>query len=82
MWKEEEAGELRVSEARMAEARVTGQSTLAVGCPFCMVMLSDAAGTDIDMQVKDVAELLAEQLESTGNSSIDRSIVAENADHP
>ena len=82
MWKEEEAGELRVSEARMAEARETGQSTLAVGCPFCMVMLSDAAGTDIDMQVKDVAELLAEQLESTGNSSIDRSIVAENADHP
>jgi heterodisulfide reductase subunit D len=82
MWKEEEAGELRVSEARMAEARETGQSTLAVGCPFCMVMLSDAAGTDIDMQVKDVAELLAEQLESTGNSAIDRSIVAENADHP
>jgi hypothetical protein len=32
--------------------------------------------------VKDVAELLAEQLESTGNSSIDRSIVADNADHP
>lgn len=82
MWKEEEAGELRVSDARVGEARETGQSTLVVGCPFCMVMLSDAAGSDSDMQVKDVAELLAEQLESGGNSSIDYSTVAENADHP
>lgn len=77
MWKEEEAGERRVSEARMTEARETGASTLAVGCPFCMIMLSDAAGSDSEMLVKDIAELLAEQIESGGNTSMDRSPVIE-----
>jgi Fe-S oxidoreductase len=33
---------------------------MAVGCPFCMIMLTDAAGESI--QVRDVAELLADQL--------------------
>ncbi len=64
MWKEEEHGSQRVSEARLNEARETGQSTLAVGCPFCMIMLSDAAGVDSEIQVRDVAELLADRLES------------------
>ena len=71
MWKEEEAGERRVSEARMAEARETGASTLAVGCPFCMIMLSDAVGSDSGMQVKDIAEVLVEQIETGGNNSMD-----------
>lgn len=62
MWKEEEAGELRVSEARFEEARATGQATLAVGCPFCMIMMSDAAGVDSEMEIKDIAEILAERL--------------------
>ena len=62
MWKEEEAGELRVSEARFEEARATGQATLAVGCPFCMIMMSDAAGVDSEMAIKDIAEILAERL--------------------
>ena len=72
MWKEEEAGEQRISEARLAEAKATGQGTLAVGCPFCMIMLSDAASSDSELQVKDVAELLAEQIEAGGTNSIDR----------
>jgi Fe-S oxidoreductase len=63
MWKEEEAGEMRVSRARLAEARSTGAQTLAVGCPFCMTMLSDAATADGGaMAVKDVAEIVAERL--------------------
>jgi Fe-S oxidoreductase len=62
MWKEEQDGDQRVSEARYAEALSTGQETLAVGCPFCMIMLTDVAGENQDMQVKDVAELLAERL--------------------
>jgi Fe-S oxidoreductase len=82
MWKEEEAGELRVSEARIDEARETGGSTLAVGCPFCMIMLSDAAGSDSVMQVKDVAELLAEQIVSGGTDSIDPPTAGESADRP
>jgi Fe-S oxidoreductase len=60
MWKEEEPGNERVSANRVREARATGVSTLAVGCPFCMIMLTDAAGATLD--VRDVAELLAEQL--------------------
>ena len=62
MWKEEEPGERRVGETRFEEALATGQETLAVGCPFCMIMLSDAAGSDRSMAVKDVAEVLAERL--------------------
>jgi Fe-S oxidoreductase len=62
MWKEEQEGDQRVSEARYAEACSTGQDTLAVGCPFCMIMLSDAADDKTDVQVKDVAELLADRL--------------------
>jgi Fe-S oxidoreductase len=63
-WKEEEAGATRVSLARYQEARATGAATLAVGCPFCMRMLEDARGAIKDGPgVKDVAELIANQLD-------------------
>jgi Fe-S oxidoreductase len=63
MWKEEEDGEQRVSANRFAEAQATGQKTLAVGCPFCLIMLSDAASTaKSEMAVKDVAEIMLESL--------------------
>jgi Fe-S oxidoreductase len=71
MWKEEEAGTSRVNAARFAEAKAAlvnagpsaGAGTLAVGCPFCMAMLTDAAQADAGgMQVRDVAELVAERL--------------------
>jgi Fe-S oxidoreductase len=63
MWKEEEPGNMRVNEARFKEAKETGADTLAVGCPFCMTMLSDASRTDGGtVQVKDVAELVAERM--------------------
>jgi Fe-S oxidoreductase/nitrate reductase gamma subunit len=65
MWKEEENGTMRVNEARFREAKETGANTLAVGCPFCMTMLSDAARADGGtVQVKDVAELVAEQMKA------------------
>ena len=65
MWKEEEPGSMRVNEARFKEAKETGANTLAVGCPFCMTMLSDASRADGGtMQVKDVAELVAEKLKT------------------
>ena len=39
----------------------TGKDTLAVGCPFCLAMLTDAAkAAKSEMQVKDVAEVVAE----------------------
>ena len=63
MWKEEEPGTMRVNEARYREAKETGAGTVAVGCPFCMTMLSDASKADGGtLQVKDVAELVAERL--------------------
>jgi Fe-S oxidoreductase len=65
MWKEEENGRMRVNEARFKEAKETGANTLAVGCPFCMTMLSDASRADGGaVQVKDVAELVAEQIKT------------------
>ena len=66
MWKEEEHGQERVSENRFREAGATGAETLAVGCPFCMIMLTDAArAAKSEMPVKDVAEIVAESLKTT-----------------
>ena len=63
MWKEEEEGTARVNSTRFAEAKSTGADTVAVGCPFCLTMMTDASKADGDsMQVKDVAEIVAERL--------------------
>ena len=63
MWKEEENGTERVNTARFAEAKSTSAGTVAVGCPFCLTMLTDASKADDSaMQVKDVAELVAERM--------------------
>ncbi len=64
MWKEEEAGDQRVSANRIQEAVATGAETLAVGCPFCMIMLSDAQkAANTSMVVEDVAEVVLKNLE-------------------
>ncbi len=63
MWKEEEQGTSRVNATRFAEAKETGAETVAVGCPFCLTMMTDAAKADGgEIQVKDVAELVAERI--------------------
>ena len=55
----------RVNEARFAEAKETGARRVAVGCPFCMTMLNDASKADGGtMQVKDVAEIVAERMKT------------------
>jgi Fe-S oxidoreductase len=62
-WKEEEHGTARVNITRYEEAKATGAATLAVGCPFCMKMFTDASGEVKDgPAIKDVVELIAEQL--------------------
>jgi Fe-S oxidoreductase len=64
MWKEEEEGTQRINQNRINEAIETGADTLAVGCPFCMIMLTDAQkAAKTDMQVRDVAEIVLQQLE-------------------
>lgn len=63
MWKEEEHGQERVSQNRIREAMQTGLDTLAVGCPFCMIMLTDAAkAASSALEIKDVAEIIAQDL--------------------
>ncbi len=63
MWKEEEHGLERVNANRFNEAVTTGADVLAVGCPFCMIMLTDAKkAVNSDMQVLDIAELVAARL--------------------
>jgi Fe-S oxidoreductase len=65
MWKEEQEGKERVNANRIREAIATGADCLAVGCPFCMVMLTDASKqADTQIPVEDVAEIVASQLES------------------
>lgn len=63
MWKEEENGTARVNESRFAEAKSTGADTVAVGCPFCLTMMTDASKADGgNIQVKDVAEIVADRM--------------------
>jgi len=55
----------RVNHKRFAEAAATGVSTIAVACPYCPIMLNDAAqhaGRE-DVQIVDVAELLAQRIQ-------------------
>ena len=63
-WKEEEAGEMRVSENRYREALATGAEVIAAGCPFCKVMLSSSESAEKPNapQVLDVAQLVSGQL--------------------
>jgi Fe-S oxidoreductase len=65
MWKEEEHGSRRVNQERFQEAQASGADVLAVGCPFCMVMLNDARkDAASEMEVLDVAEIVLSQLET------------------
>lgn len=64
VWKEEEHGTERVQINRFNEAQATGADVLAVGCPFCMTMMSDAAkDTNSEMKIMDIAEIVEERLQ-------------------
>ncbi len=69
MWKEEEEGGERVSENRLREARETGAETVAVGCPFCMIMMESTETSDSPMEILDVAELVADRMEDVRKDS-------------
>ena len=64
MWMEENLG-TRINDNRTTEAVGTGADQIAVGCPFCRVMLSDGLTAAIDkgeareeVEVLDVAQML------------------------
>jgi Fe-S oxidoreductase len=57
----------RVNVERTEQALATGARTIAVGCPFCMTMITDgtkAKGVDETVRVRDLAELVAERLKA------------------
>lgn len=50
-------------ERKRLTIKPTGAGTLAVGCPFCMVVLNDAAKADGEsVKVLDVAGILVARL--------------------
>ena len=56
----------KVSAIRLEEAQRTQANILATACPFCTSMLEDAtaaAGVKESIAVRDIAELVAEQIE-------------------
>jgi Fe-S oxidoreductase len=66
MFMEETKGK-RINIERTEEALSLGVETVATACPFCMTMLTDgmkAKNADDNVQVKDIAEILADALPS------------------
>ena len=64
MWMEEDADQ-RVNVIRAKEIAETGAETVAVGCPFCSTMVSDGlTAIDSEMEVKDIAEIVWEQIKA------------------
>jgi Fe-S oxidoreductase len=65
MWMEEHMGK-KCNMERTDEALASASDTLAVGCPFCNIMLADGVterGADDKMVVRDVAQILLQTIE-------------------
>jgi heterodisulfide reductase subunit D len=65
MFKEPEKGKKDINIERIEEALATGADTIAVGCPFCMVMMSDGVKNkerEDSVKVFDLAELVAQSM--------------------
>ena len=64
MWYEVSKGE-RINLNRFDQAVATGAQTVVTACSFCMIMMDDARkvrGEEERVQVKDIAELIADSL--------------------
>jgi Fe-S oxidoreductase len=62
MFKEPESGKKDINIARTEEALQTGAKTIAVGCPFCLTMMTDGIKNkekEKEVDVLDLAELIA-----------------------
>lgn len=65
MFKEDEPGEKRINIERTDEALEIKPDIIAAACPFCNTMLTDGVKNrekENEVQVKDIAELIAESL--------------------
>jgi Fe-S oxidoreductase len=66
MWMEEKIGE-RINLNRVDEAIATGAQEVAVGCPFCRVMLSDGmVAKNSSVEVLDVAQIMLRNVKKSG----------------
>ena len=64
MWLEEDTGE-RINEKRTESVLKTGAGTVGVACPYCLTMFEDgvkAKGEEENIQIMDIAELIAKDL--------------------
>jgi Fe-S oxidoreductase len=70
MWMEEKRG-VRINAERTRQALATGASAVATACPFCLVMMrdgvADSGDRGRDVQVQDIAEILAASLPTAGS---------------
>ncbi len=65
-WKEEEHDTARINVTRLEQLMEAKPDTVAVACPFCTTMISDATkakGVDESVEVKDVVEIIADSLD-------------------
>ena len=65
MFKEPESGKKDINVERIEDALATGANTIAVACPFCMVMMSDGVKNkekEETVKVFDLAELIAREI--------------------
>ncbi len=65
MFKEPEPGRKDINIERTEEALGTGAETIAVGCPFCLTMMTDGVKNkekEQEVKVMDIAELIAKDL--------------------
>jgi Fe-S oxidoreductase len=72
MWMEERMGK-KMNIERTDEALASASDTLAVGCPYCNIMLSDGVTErhgDNEMAVQDLAQILLESVEYEADPEI------------
>jgi Fe-S oxidoreductase len=63
----------RVGQGRVREIAATRAQTVAVACPFCLIMLGDGlAAHDPAASVRDIAELLADAVLGPETNSLPR----------
>ena len=65
VFKEPEPGQVDIQVKRTEEIIASGAKKLAIGCPFCMVMIQDGlnkSGHETSIQVVDLAELVQQAM--------------------
>ncbi|AXG12131.1 (Fe-S)-binding protein [Intrasporangium calvum] len=90
MWMEEKLG-TRINTNRTEEALATGADRIAIGCPFCKVMLTDGLNAAVqegkkaegEVEVVDVAQmLLAAVRRGDGGASVEQAHAVPDAPTP